>query len=311
MEQGRNPASSVTEPISRRHLLMGALAAKPQDNPRFEFLRTNLQVFPGTDKLFVPDERLFWRLRSKLKDIRAAERLPGVEYPFIVSTDAKGRRSIPQRPGTRRRILFLGDSCTFGIPVNDGESFPALVQQALSGTECLNAGVPGYSTFQGRLLLEGTSERLDVIVITFWPNDRSVWDQLGDYEHQELLRAERENSFSRYRYLRILRRAAPTDRPRLSAAEFEEQIRLLVRLSRDRGAKPVIQIWPARQQVEGMGETDHQEVLRRVSKTEGVMLVDLLPVFRAAKSRGLFVDSIHASRAGYALAAEALVRVLE
>jgi lysophospholipase L1-like esterase len=294
---------------SRRDLLLGALAAKP-DNPRFDFLRTNLHVFPGTDKLFEPDERLFWRLRPNLQGIRAAERLPGVEHPFTVSTDANSRRSIPQRPGTNGRILFLGDSCTFGIPVNDGESFPALVQQAMNGKECLNAGVPGYSAFQGRLLLEGIAGRLDIVVITFWPNDRSVWDQLGDYEHQELMKAERENAFSRYRYLRILRRAAPSDRPRLTPAEFEEQIRVLVRLSRDRGAKPVIQVWPARQQIEGTGETEHQNVLRRVAKAEQALLIDLLPAFHAARDRGLFVDSIHANRAGYSLAAETLVRVL-
>src|SRR5688572_30223571 len=80
-------------------------------NPRWEFLRTNLDVFPGTEKLFEPDTRLFWRLRPNLKGLRAAERLPDKEYQFSVSTDAKGRRFIP-RPGiVRHTVLFLGDSC--------------------------------------------------------------------------------------------------------------------------------------------------------------------------------------------------------
>jgi lysophospholipase L1-like esterase len=244
-----------------------------------------------------------------MRGVRAAERLPDAEYPFSISTDANGRRSVPQRAGARRRMLFLGDSCTFGIPVNDGESFPAVVQQKLKDVECLNAGVPGYSAFQGRLLLAATTVKPDVVVITFWPNDRSVWDHLSDSEHQELLKAEREGSFSRYRLLRILRRAAPADRPRLSAGEFEEQIRMLVRLSRERGAKPVIQVWPAKPQIEETRETEHQEILRRVAKSDSVTLVDLLTVFRATK-RDLFVDSIHANRAGYALAAETLARAL-
>jgi lysophospholipase L1-like esterase len=262
------------------------------------------------DKLFVPDERLFWRLRSNIRDVRAAERLPDAEYPFRVSTDANGCRSIPQRPGASRRILFLGDSCTFGIPVNDGEAFPALVQQKLKDVECLNGGVPGYSAFQGRLALEATTAKLDAVVITFWPNDRSVWDHLSDSEHQELLKAEREGSFSRYRLLRILRRAAPADRPRLNPTEFEEQIRLLVRLTRERSAKPVIQVWPARPQLQETRETEYQEILRRVAKSDGVTLIDLLSVFRAARNRNLFVDSIHANRAGYALVAETLARAL-
>ena len=39
------------------------------DNPRWGFLVTNLNVFPGTEKLFEPDEKLFWRLRPDLHDV--------------------------------------------------------------------------------------------------------------------------------------------------------------------------------------------------------------------------------------------------
>ena len=124
----------------------------------------------------------------------------------------------------RHTVLFLGDSCTFGIPVNDNEAFPALVQQKMEGIQSINAGVPGYSAFQGRLFLEGTDSafRPDVVVVTFWPNDRSVWDHLGDAEHQELIAAEQSGEFSRYRIVRLLRRATPGKRPRLTDEEFAD-----------------------------------------------------------------------------------------
>ena len=65
------------------------------ENARWDFLVTNLDVFPGTEQLFEPDEKLFWRLRKNLKKVKASEKLPGVEYPFTVSTDGEGRRRVP------------------------------------------------------------------------------------------------------------------------------------------------------------------------------------------------------------------------
>jgi lysophospholipase L1-like esterase len=295
-------------PISVDHVL-----GQEKSNPRWEFLRTNLDVFPGTEKLFEPDTRLFWRLRPSLKSLRAAERLPDREFQFSVSTNAKGQRFIPQPSLVRHTVLFLGDSCTFGIPVNDNEAFPALVQQKMAGIQSINAGVPGYSAFQGRLLLEGMDAALrpDVVVMTFWPNDRSVWDHLGDAEHQELIAAEQSGEFSRYRILRLLRRATPGTRPRLTSKEFAEQIRLMLRLCRERGSTPILQVWPAKQQMSTSDEIDRQIVLREIAREEGVLVVDLVPVFRERQGSVLFVDSVHASKEGYGLVAETLCEVLK
>jgi len=281
-------------------------------NPRWEFLRTNLDVFPGTEKLFEPDARLFWRLRSNLKSLRAAERLPDKEFPFSVSTDAKGRRFVSQPRIVRHTVLFLGDSCTFGIPVNDNEAFPALVQQKMEGIQSINAGVPGYSAFQGRLCLEGMDStfRPDVVVVTFWPNDRSVWDHLGDAEHQELIAAEQSGEFSRYRIVRLLRRATPGKRPRLTDEEFADQIRKILAWCRDRGSKPILQIWPAQQQMATSDEIDQQQILRKIGREDRVPVVDLVPLFRQRRDSILFVDSVHATKEGYTLVADALVQVI-
>jgi len=281
-------------------------------NPRWEFLRTNLDVFPGTEKLFEPDTRLFWRLRPNLKGLRAAERLPDKELQFSVATDAKGRRFIPEPGIVRHTVLFLGDSCTFGIPVNDNETFPALVQQQVEGIQSINAGVPGYSAFQGRLFLEGMDSafRPDVVVVTFWPNDRSVWDHLGDAEHQELIAAQESGEFSRYRIVRLLRRATPGTRPRLTEQEFAEQIRKMVGWCRARGSKPILQIWPTKQQMSTSDEIDRQQVLRKIAREDRVPLVDLVPVFRRRRGPVLFADNIHATKEGYALVAETLCEVL-
>ena len=122
-----------------------AFVCHAEENPRWDFLRSNLEIFPGTDKLFEPDANLFWKLRSNLRKVSVAERLPAQEYPFEVSTDSGGRRLHPPVPDPKWRVLFLGDSCTFGIPVSDRNTFPSLVQNHLAATRCINAGVPGHS----------------------------------------------------------------------------------------------------------------------------------------------------------------------
>lgn len=297
-------------------LLIAASIATPpgaatDENPRWAFLTTNLGVFPGTEKLFEPDDNLFWRLRSNLRGISASEKLPDAEYPFKVATDADGHRVTPQPESASQTVLFLGDSCTFGIPVNDSETFPALVQSALPGVRAVNAGVPGYSAFQGRIVLEEWKKPPPAaVVITFWPNGLSAWDHLSDAEHQELLAAERQGEFSRHRLTRLMRRVSPGTRPRLNDEEFAAEIRKMIAWCREHGSRPIIQIWPTQKQSLETIEIDRQVQLRQIAAAEKVALVDLVPVVRKAADPALFADNIHMRRAGYKLVAERLAPVI-
>lgn len=86
-------------------------------------------------------------------------------------------------PGTRR-IAVLGDSSTFGWGVEEFQSYPQRLATALAKrwrvdparVEVLNLGVPGYSTFQGRVLLERFALDLepDAIVWSYLSNDGAV-----------------------------------------------------------------------------------------------------------------------------------------
>jgi lysophospholipase L1-like esterase len=293
--------------------LSSAARLVAEGNARWEFLRTNLDVFPGTDKIFETDSKLFWKLKPNLENVRAAEKLSDGEYRFTISTDRFGRRRMPQPKQSLQTVVFLGDSCTFGIPVSDDETYPALLQQQLRETRCINAGVPGYSAYQGRVLLElwDAAAPPDVVVITFWPNGRSVWDHLSDQEHAELIADEAARRTSSLRLTRLLRRALPGSRPRLSDAEFEGEIRSILQWCRRAGAVPVLQVWPSRVQVEGLDEIDRQQILRRIAAQQKVLLVDLVAAVRARRGAALFTDSIHMTREGYILVAAALRPVIE
>ena len=91
-----------------------------------------------------------------------------------------GTAAVPKPRGTRR-VMFLGDSFTFGWGVNDEETFSRQLETLLNDSEtsgdvaweCLNLGVSGYNTTQERLLFEENVDRLDpdIVALVFYRND--------------------------------------------------------------------------------------------------------------------------------------------
>lgn len=176
-------------------LLLGIEAGVRWTLPHFASRDFFLTLFgdppDGTPKnqqpLFHGDPVLFWRLR------------PNVERAIwdftVVSTNAQGlRHDRPiesRKPRGRFRIVCVGDSVTFGFRVplvfpdapdqydrTDGP-YPLRLERLLRAEfpdrdiEVIALAVPGYSSFQGRILLEDTIDWLepDVVVICFGFND--------------------------------------------------------------------------------------------------------------------------------------------
>ncbi len=105
----------------------------------------------------------------------------GAEY--LLSTDALGLRNPDARatspkPDNTHRVLILGDSYTFGVGVEQTETFPALTEKILntSGTlkyQVINAGTPGWGT-QNQLAFwreKGKAMQPDTVVIAYYQND--------------------------------------------------------------------------------------------------------------------------------------------
>ena len=76
-------------------------------------------------------------------------------------------RSVP-------RIVFLGDSSTFGIKVSTGKTFVERVDGRLPRASAINLGVIGYSSYQGLKAFRRYLERdvPDIAVVSFNFNDR-------------------------------------------------------------------------------------------------------------------------------------------
>jgi len=133
------------------------------------------------------DRRLFYRFRPNLRisltDVMAP---PGVRARtrWTLTTNSKGFAgpAVPYGPHPGIfRVVCMGDSSTFGWGVEAGDAYPAVLEQELRRRhpdlriEVVNLGVCGYSSFQGRILMDQEAKGYlpDVVTLSYGSNDWS------------------------------------------------------------------------------------------------------------------------------------------
>jgi hypothetical protein len=92
-----------------------------------------------------------------------------------VKNNSIGLRDIEHDRGGSPRILFIGDSFTWGFDVEAKDRFTEILRQKMPQADIVNAGVPGYGTDQEYLLLEKMWDAIkpDVVVLMYCSdNDR-------------------------------------------------------------------------------------------------------------------------------------------
>ena len=301
---------------------------------------------PDLNETMEFDPDLFWRLKPELREFKVSGSIRDKAIDFHVSTHDGLRSARRLAPKTGLRILALGDSTTFGLGVEDRKTWPAMLQKQLRATgmdvDVVNAGVPGYTAFQGQRFMQerGFALQPDLVIVTFGFNDADSWGSRSDSETArvlELRRWERPLKHSRlYGGIRKLlhRRAAvgaaaiepaatpaggsedegksPAS-PRLTPQEFYLKMQDLVGDIRARGSEVVFVIWPYRNQIRFRTTEPwkYQKITHMLGKVEGVAVVNLVESFIRADAP-LFVDHVHANAAGCRVVAEALApRVTE
>jgi lysophospholipase L1-like esterase len=119
------------------------------------------------------DPEIFWTLSPKRPGVNSF----GFKGPEV---------AVPKPPGLRR-MVFIGDSCMW-------QGYAEFVAEALNREapkagrfEAVNLGVPGYTSYQGRLLSERWLAKLepDLAVIAFGWNDH--WQAYGAGDSQRAL----------------------------------------------------------------------------------------------------------------------------
>ncbi|MDP3221020.1 MAG: hypothetical protein Q8S73_43445 [Deltaproteobacteria bacterium] len=150
--------------------------------------------------------------------------------PTRAATNADGIRSaVPRaaRPG-ERRVMFLGDSWTFGLGLDEHETYPLEAERLLRAQDpspawvAINAGIPGYNVFSAVALFEWLAPRYRprVAVFTVAEHD-DVEPDLSD----EIQRGDRAlgRTLARFALYRFARFGAAWHAYRTRLAERAEQ----------------------------------------------------------------------------------------
>ena len=88
-------------------------------------------------------------------------------------TNGLGLRDDEIEDDSATRILSLGDSCTWGWQVEQNEAYPQVLQRLLDDQSggrryrVINAGAPGYTSYQGLVYLRerGLALKPEVVVV--------------------------------------------------------------------------------------------------------------------------------------------------
>lgn len=205
---------------------------------------------PNSPLLFQTDPRLHWKLRPDT-------RVTFLETPVVINRD--GMRG-PETAGPGDCVLCLGDSTPFGWRLMEEECFPGRLRDLLLGQspgawKVLNAGVPGYSSFQVRIQAERLLPLWHPKVTVLCVGNNDVWP--AEHSDQALDEASHQGAFetisAHSRFLVWLREKLRPQTPqafvpeslegagpRVNRREFEQNLRVMVRLAQQQGGRVIL-----------------------------------------------------------------------
>lgn len=217
----------------------------------------------------------------------------------------------PVKPAGTLRLIAIGDSNTFGWAVDDGANWPAQLEERLAaarpGTRVVNAGVWGYTLFQGRQRFrEMLTFAPDVVLVSFGANDaHQVRVADADYVRRHNRIAEVAKLSDRLRLAQL--GVAAWDRvasasgagalgPRVPLDDYRRYLREMVDESRTRGIQLVLLTRPfvgtSSDPASWMAHApSYNAATREVGRETGVPVIDVYAAF--VDRPALFDDESH------------------
>ncbi|KAA3631245.1 MAG: SGNH/GDSL hydrolase family protein [Calditrichaeota bacterium] len=227
------------------------------------------QFFPINRDIDFPDvykkdANLFWRFRPD--QTINSESFSDITY-HINSKGMRGDEIDKSKKGIR--ILAVGNSCTFGWGVEDDSIWTTRLSRKLQSEfpakdiEILNCGVPGYSSYQGKIYFEKELLKLnpDIVTIMFGWNDQwTAGKNISDHEQEKpnavILRLQ--NIFSHLKIYQLARKIVLSatekqqqisldqkgGKKRVPLPQFEENLRRIIRLCKENNIVPILMVPP-------------------------------------------------------------------
>ncbi len=318
-------------------LEIGARVVSPAaQSQRFRQIN-EIVMFLGTqpsDLMLDFDSERFWRLKP---DVTIND--PNNTFWQGTVSNSLGFRcpefTLKKRPGTLRVVCF-GDSSTFGIGARMQDTWPAQLQDLLTDAanrgspasgevsgarrvEVINAGVPGYTSYQGLQHMRQKLDLLDpdIVMASYANNDFWHWDNQTDAQqaerlnHNDNLRGMLMHSrfvqvidaaFSRLQNRRATETTAtaspnqhwaeaasfnyfdPVDEwtRRVPLESFEDNVNRMADMCAQRHLPLILVKWPDQPQAAGKWSPRiaYQEVLEDIAAERGLQIADVVKLFQ-------------------------------
>ena len=285
---------------------------------------------------FVPDDVLPWK-SSPNRDRMTRN----AEFTVRVRTNNlgfRGRDHEFEKPPGVFRIVFIGDSFTYGVGAGEGATYPDRIEAALGAragsgrVEAINLGMYRYWPEPEALMLEhyGLRYRPDLVIVGVPPND-FVDTRAGSTAvnvsrgYLVTSRAQRLGAVGRWLYLnshvaRTLIAEALARNPKAPEPGMEDDEAVwarmvdawsrMVELARGAGAQIVFLHIP---QKSPWGPQETPPRLQQLCATRECAAIDSLPTMRAHPDPDslYYPKDGHCTEAGYALIADVVVRELD
>lgn len=292
--------------------------------------------------IFVSDPILGYRVAPRYNGIHATRIGP---IPLVTnSLSMRDREYGPPAPG-ERRVYFLGDSFIFGNRVAVEDTVTKVLEHRLrerfgAGMVVINAGMPGYSTFQELTYLEQTIAALQPeVVLLGMCVGNDLWDNLMYSTRNTAeggrgawrggtggLRARLTLLLKRSDFYLLIRRTfndtfrkkeADETHGRVAPEQTDEVLRLteevvvkMGALAQQHGVRFAVLLIAVPDSVYPLDE--QRELNRRFTeylRERGVEVFDLLPDFEAHAGEELYY-TVHWTPRGHAVVADAALDFL-
>ena len=122
--------------------------------------------FNREPKIYMPDPVLGYKLMPNVSRNAFTS-----DFTVVYKTNSLGLREKELKDSKKFRILFLGDSLTFGEGIPSGSRFSDLIEKEIRNVYSINAGVPGYKINQMYSWLEryGMDLKPNLIICSIIP----------------------------------------------------------------------------------------------------------------------------------------------
>ncbi len=293
-------------------------------------------------RYYKKDSELFWRIRPN-QTIKGKFFVDGV-----YQINSKGYRerefSTEKTPGTTR-IICLGNSCTFGWKVNLDQTYPKVLEKLLNQNlpqpefEVIDAGMTGYSTFQGVRFLKREILAFHPDIITFsygWndmcPSEREDKDQKFPPQWllnlDDFLSQSRFYSFLKFEIMSLLKSRKQTQNEkkivyRVSLKDYQTNLKELAKIAESAGIKVFFLSSPvsSAKVFLGPGKTSKPHIANKyynkaLKETTSELSLPLMDVALLFEDRGDLYDNgreefIHYNSKGHQVIADAIYRYFQ